>query len=108
MVNHSLAVRNMEETTEAAIKRRFGAELPYNIGACDNPCDYCGAPHWKLERQPGTKTAATAIYAACCQQGAVKLPSTNNKNTLTPEFVEQSLLDQDRGKSFIAFVQRRF
>ncbi|EGG10792.1 uncharacterized protein MELLADRAFT_60196 [Melampsora larici-populina 98AG31] len=98
MVNHGPAVRNAEENTEAAIKARFGAELPYNIGACDDPCSYCGALHWKLERQRGTLTAETTQYAACCQEGAVKLPSTTHENELTPEFLKHLLSDQDRGK----------
>ncbi|EGG01573.1 uncharacterized protein MELLADRAFT_66994 [Melampsora larici-populina 98AG31] len=107
MVNHGPAIRNALENTEAAIKRRFGSELPYNIGPCDDPCAYCGALHWKLERQPGTKTAPTATYAACCQQGAVKLPSSDNENTLTPEFVQRLLSDQDRtSKDFRQDIRR--
>ncbi|EGG11795.1 uncharacterized protein MELLADRAFT_102175 [Melampsora larici-populina 98AG31] len=108
MVNHGPAVRNEAENSETAIKARFGAELPYNIGACDDPCSYCGALHWKLERQRGTFTAETAVYAACCQEGAVKLPSTTHENELTPEFLKRLLTDQDRASKEFRHEIRRY
>lgn len=91
-----LACSSIDETTESSILLRFRACMPHDCGDCNDPCAGCGALHWKLERTQRTMAAASTSYSACCQQGAVGLPSDHLEDGLTPAFLRRLFTEQDR------------
>ncbi|KAH9822520.1 hypothetical protein DFH28DRAFT_881967 [Melampsora americana] len=107
MVKNGLAVRSQQENSESSIMERFGLEIPFSVGLCDNPCKDCGALHWRLEWPKKTKSAQKVSFQTCCQRGAVKLPSDHVENDLTPPFLQRLLSNQDReSKTFRKNIRR--
>jgi hypothetical protein len=88
---------NAAVNTESELIRKFGRELPSNIGNMVDPCSPCGALHWKLERTQNLMTSQTASYSTCCKKGDISMP-VQYDNLEYPEFLEQLLSGQDESQ----------
>ncbi|PLW21506.1 hypothetical protein PCANC_05019 [Puccinia coronata f. sp. avenae] len=85
---------NAAFNTESELIRKFGRELPSNIGNMVDPCSACGALHWKLEQTQNLMTSQTASYSTCCKKGDISMP-VQYDNLEYPKFLEQLLSGQD-------------
>lgn len=95
--------------TEEVLLRRFGNEIPFNIGRQNDQCTKCGAFRWKLERRAKDRNNLSAVYSNCCQQGAVDLPLRyfpEDVGEQVPEFYHALLTGLDEGEEPQLFLIR--
>ncbi|KAA1096121.1 hypothetical protein PGT21_005286 [Puccinia graminis f. sp. tritici] len=85
---------NPASNTEAEIVRRFGSEIPFTVGEMNDPCQSCGALHWKLERTQGDSRKVRVGYSACCQKGSA-IPPVQYNGIDYPAFFRELLSRND-------------
>jgi hypothetical protein len=96
------AAPSPNNNTKADILRRFGDEVPCDVGSMDDVCSSCGALHWKEERSKIDLNHQTAQHATCCQKGAVELP-VDYAALEYPLFLRELLEGTDASEAFSSF-----
>ena len=88
--------------TEAELYRKFGDNLPCDVGAMSDLCVSCGALHWKGERTGNDNSTLSASFSTCCKKGKIILPVHYDEIDY-PSFLKALLMGTDTSESRDSF-----
>ncbi|WAR56932.1 hypothetical protein PtB15_7B785 [Puccinia triticina] len=86
-----------ESNVKSEIIRRFGDEIPLDVGDMNDECSSCGALHFLGERTQNDMGLLNASYSTCCRKGQVVLPVRYDEIDY-PSFLAELLVGQDDGE----------
>jgi hypothetical protein len=85
---------------EAAIMRSVYFTIPNDIGACDVPCEGCGALHWLKESTINQRDNEKIFFSNCFQKGKVSIPSASSDAPKFPPTLQKLIVGKKSSKSF--------